>query len=223
MSPENREGLRPATEVTADFGGYADEQVARHNGLNDFLNDNLPIVEDIEQCNAALEAAGRPDLAIGDRAEMMDIDTPEDMAETSNNFNLHFSLYTDIIISDSWKERDVFVIPTKDEVMTLADMPLAQSSEEQEAIDESGHFLVLANASTPYTRKPAFIRMLVLFPEFTVDLIHKLSLARSKDRDLALEPELFVAYQLMSRLVDKKDRWVVKEGQTEPDDWYLCR
>lgn len=54
--------------------------------------------------------------------------------------------------------------------------------------------------------KPVFIRLLACFPEFTTKLVTAIS-GPEKGPEVfePYAPELFVAYQLMAKLVDKND------------------
>ncbi len=61
--------------------------------------------------------------------------------------------------------------------------------------------------------KPALLRMFTLRPEFTKDLISKISQPEHRQDSRVVMPELFVAYQLMSRLVDRRDPGVILRGE----------
>ncbi len=221
MSPENGERARRVGNILSDFNAYTGEQIAILNGLNDFLTENLPLVDNLEKCNAALAEAGRPDLVITDRADMMAANTPEEVTERTGNFVPNFTMYTQRIEPEEDSLEGATLIPiTIEELQALSNLPILRSFDEIQALEESGDFVV-PYQSTHYF-KPAFIRMLVLFPDFTTDLITRISNPENRNRKLRFEVELFVAYQLMSRLVDKNDIWVVKEGETEPDNWHLC-
>lgn len=210
------------SEVSADFDAYACEQVARFNGLSDFLTDSLPIVEDLDTCNAALTEAGRPDLAIVERAEMMPVSTPEEVTEKCNNFLPKFHFHTGSIEPKEGDFGRPTPIPaTKEEILALKDVPKIESHDEIKDLEQSAAFPAFSLFN--HAPKPAFTRMLVLFPAFTVDLASRMSQPEAQNRMIRFEPELFVAYQLMARLVDISDRDVIRKRQAEPDDWYLYR
>lgn len=223
MSPESYgERIRKAMEVATNFDAHARENIARFNAMSDLLTDNLPLVEDLDRCNAALDAAGRPDLVIAERAEMMRVDTPEQVTSRDcNNFAVNFHIYTGMKEPEEGTFGNEVPIPvTRDELITLLAMPKIKSNEHWAELMESGDFPALR--ANNHTLKPAFQRMLVLFPDFTLDLVTRMSQPDKEHRILEFEPELFVAYQFMSRLVDTSDRGLAVDNGT-PDDWYLCR
>ena len=209
-------------EISYDFDSYAGEQVARFNGLSTFLTESLAIVETIKDANTALEQAGRPDLAITEREEMITVDSPELIREPGANFTANFIMYTDRIEAPEGSHEGPTLVPvTKEEIEAWRKLPKITSYAHEKELEESGDFVFPFNAS--HISKGAFLRMLVLFPDFTKDLITRMSnLRNDTDGEVRFEAELFVAYQLMARLVDKNDPDVEHTGN-EPDSWYLYR
>lgn len=213
-SPEFRERQRRVAEVAEDFDAYAGEQVARFNGLSDFLTDSLGMLGNLEQVNAALEASGRPDLAISEPVEMMHVDSPEEIFGKCNNFAMNFLMYTDRIEPPQGSHSLAQLVPiTKEQLEALKNFPKVDSYEEEEEVVESGDF-VLPFQSHHFS-KPAFLRMLILFPDFTKDLVTRMSAPENRGEELAFKPELFVAWQLMSRLVDENDIYVKERATTD--------
>lgn len=211
------EPIPKAPDVIADFTDYAQGQALRFAKLSDFLRDSLGIVEDADNANKALEAGGRPDLAITERAEMWQVEKPEEVTERCNNFTPSFVMYTDRIEPPEGSlERPTFIPIAPEELLGLRDLPKIESFEQLRELEGSGNFTFPNNAYITHIVKPAFLRMLILFPDFTVDLVTRMSNDSARHRELRFEPELFVAYQIMSRLVDVEDYSVVnEEGQTQ--------
>lgn len=205
------------------FEAYALETKHRINNADWVLRQGMELLADLGQTNAALTAADRPDLAIRDRAGMMPISHPHEIIEESNNFIPNFCVLTRPIDTGkkNWDGEPIFraKFATAEEIDEIRSLPNLDTYEELSAIRDRGQYAALRGGIN-HTSKKAYIRMLTLFPDFTKDLAVGISAAnRSYGR---FEAETFVAYQLMSRLVDKSDQYVAKESG-EIDDWYLCR
>lgn len=71
-----------------------------------------------------------------------------------------------------------------------------------------------------HTDKNAFARMLIVCPELTWHLIDKCLNRVEETRAKQVNEELYVAYALMSRLVDENDYDARRNGKD--DDWALC-
>jgi len=208
-------------EITSSFRQYVDRRVQQLTALDTFFKESLPVVADMERTNKLLIAAGRPDLAMTERAEMMSLEKPEDIRSRCNNFTPNFPFITANILIKKNDRHPVFneykTIPvTRDQMMQLRSGEVTPEDLEDESIKNSS-----AGISMSHATKPGFQRMLVLFPEFTIDLVLAMSEPTIRNKiDAWFQPELFVAYQLMSRLVDVNDHAVVEKGKV--NDWYLC-
>ena len=221
------EGGPKREEVSANFDVYIyakvarlddEDEINRLNNLSDFLTESLAVTDSTVSCNAMLSSAGRPDLVIDEPVEMMGIDKPEDVTERCSNFTPSFHIYSGRAEPEEDSPENMAFIPmSREEVLKLRDLPIVKSYEDLLRIQESGDIKLPYNAYITHVARPAFVRMLILFPDFTVDLVSRLSSPEGRHSGLRFTPELFIAYQLMSRLVDVDD---VKEGK--PDDWYLC-
>lgn len=196
------------SDPIADFDKYVIDTTERLAKLQEFLGMALSILEDLQLVNGILLQRGGHDLVISDRAEMMPLENPEDgpRVRKLGNFAPKCTIYTGIEESDDDELAGRRLIPiTPGQLRGIAD----GSYELDEDL-----------AYRKHVPKPAFRRMLVLFPEFSEEFI--ISISDPEDRrlyDLFL-PEIFVAYQLMSRLVDKNDEHVLRNGEVET--WYLC-
>jgi hypothetical protein len=206
------------SEINANFNQYIDTHTQRLTVLKTVLETALPIVSDIHLCNEELVRANRPDLIMIGRAEMMHVSSPEDILKICNNFTPKF--YFDIGYEIRPTEGKHFeeTIP-----ISINESQLKSLTKEGVSFDD---FLLTEDGwSNNHADKPAFLRMLVLFTEFTVPFVLAMSATdehgKRKD-EIWLAPELFIAYQLMSQLVDTKDKYVLKDDG-KIDDWYLCR
>jgi hypothetical protein len=189
------------------FDGYFNEQLSRLAEAQRALNEAMPIVTNLDVCNERFAQLGRDDLYITTPVEMMPVAHPEEIEDNCNNFIPNFHFYKGFIITkDKWDD-DVRtpVAVTQEEVVGLIDSSFT--------FDDTR----LMNHST----KPAFIRMLALFPDFTTKLVTEMSKPENRHEVSKFIPELFVAYQIMSRLVDTSDQNVVRDDVV--DNWYLCR
>lgn len=186
------------------------------------LGQGLELLSDLDKLNQVLAQKGRPDLAITEPAEMDSIDQPSDITNFANNFSFKFAFYSGWLEA---KEADATVIPqhepiiaTEQEIAALEAMPLFRSSAEVRDFKKSEQLPCMANIS--HATKPAFTRMLILFPEFTKNLVLGISDPTNKHQHALFAPDLFVAYQLMSHLVDINDLYVKHDGHI--NSWYLC-
>ena len=188
-------------------------------GMNLFAG-GYPVV------NEALADAGRPDLAITQPADMMPVEHPQDIVEC-NNFIPGFKFST---VKYDTQERDCQHAPvaekvpaTTEEILALRTLPRITSFDELQALRHGEQHPAFFSL-TSHGKRAAFTRMINLFPGFTANFAAEFSAAKALEyRHAHYEAELFVAYQLMSRLVDITDYDVTKEDTGEVDDWYLCR
>lgn len=217
------EGLANQPNIALDFGVHIAQKILHLEMLRGFLADSLPTVQSLELTNSLLADAGRPDLAITDQATMTQISKPADILSCNNFTPLFVHSTGRRETSDlDWQNKPVLenIPATKDEVLALRQLPKLATYQDVRRVVESREFPALGSSGHRHGIKPAFTRMLVLFPEFTASL----TVAMSNDggrRWLTLEDDLYVAYQLMSHLVDKSDTYVTRDG--EVDDYYLRR
>lgn len=200
------EGItHPNTDPLKNLEAFAISEKARVEAGVSFLSEALPLVESIDDVNDLLKSAGRDDLLITSPAQMMKIENVNEVLERCNNFIPNFQIFTGYLPKE---EGDYFEKPTAITSAQLAEVAAGTPS-----------------FDLPHThvRKAAFVRMLILFPDFATSLVSTFSGERGYgDVYQRREMELFIAYQLMSRLVDQSDKYVVRSSG-EVDDWYLCR
>lgn len=207
------------SEVRVGFRQYVDKRIQRLGGLRELLEVGLPIVADLNRCNSVLIESGRPDLVVTERAAMMPVGSPDEVISKCNNFTPNFVFITGTKavkgeeISDDYETISV----TRKQLIQLRTGMVTPEEIQDESVEDSFGSIAMSHAA-----KPAFQRMLVIFPNFTIGLILEMSDHRILHRrDARFEPELFVAYQLMGQLVDARDEHVMQDGKV--DDWYLCR
>lgn len=157
----------------------------------------------------------------------MRIERPSDIPKRCNNFTPDFCFYTGQRETGELDFRDepkMEVVPaTREEILAVMTIPKFKTYEEYKEVEESGKFAVVNECFlSNHAIKPAFIRMLILFPEFTTTLVAEMSLPENKNKYTKFEEHLYVAYQLMSRLVDETDLYVLRDND-EVDGRYLCR
>ncbi len=207
MSEISRSGA--VAETIGAFGDYVDIQTQRLFGLRELLETMLPKIEDLEYVNQRMVKAGRPDLIMTRAVPIMPLSNPQDsVTRATNNFAPHMRFITGLGEADSgdFFERQSLIGIKEAELMGLID----------------GSFVFEERFDLNHSRRPAFIRMLILEPEFTASLVVPYSDDPEDDRRYYLfAPELFVAYQFMSRLVNEGDEGAIKPDGTA-DEWHFC-
>lgn len=206
-------GVESGVNVINGFNQHVAENTSRLVNLGRFFESALPIVSDLTACNQRLSGAGRSDLAMTEQARMMEVSSPSEVLGKCNNFTPNFSIHTGYVEEDS-QGSAYFGKNKKPIPITLEE--LTSLVKKKITFENSENWAILSHII-----KPAFQRMLALFPDFTTSLVLKLSQSQEGYVYAESEPELFVAYQIMSNLVDVGDEYVVNEG--EVDSWYLCR
>ncbi len=196
--------------------------------LSDGLRSGLDLVADLDGVNHILAVSSRSDLVMTERVPMMPLERVEDVS-ILNNFNPYMrsfgvALQGDV---DSWtKMPEIIGLRefTEEEKATAFllgargdyNEHLAFAEERGIDLDFARDLLVGAHIN-----REAFMRMWILMPELTEEIM-RLSLEREYGRGSELvREEIFVAYQLMSRLVDRNDRGVIKDDGSV-DEWLLC-
>ena len=66
-----------------------------------------------------------------------------------------------------------------------------------------------------YRNQPFYKRFEIIYPDVNLDLLIKAKLTPDDRLDIDLEAELRNAYELMSKLVDTEDPYVMKNGQVD--------
>lgn len=169
--------------------------------------------------NQRLAEAEREDLAIDKPAPMKQLFLPAEILNRQDgggNFQAGFGIYTG-------HDTDTTPISvTADELTELRKIPKFSDLEEISQYQDEHVSPLLPNLLRyNHVTRPAFIRMYLLYPEFTQRLVLGLSQNRDPYRYKTFEAESFAAYTVMSNLVDASDLAVVING--EIDERYLTR
>jgi hypothetical protein len=200
--------------VLADSVKKIEQRRAEILELNERFTKSFPIVRDLSLVNKILSASLRPDLVIAEHAPQKQYIDPQYL----NNFASKTQhLFCPITQTGRGDPRPL----QPKEFEQLIEIG-GRSFEDSRIIEQaltSSECIELLFCLTIGT-KPAFVRMLIVIPDFAQSLLNTIIEAGcSKQR---CDEELLVAYTLMSQLVSTKDPFVAKEGGWL-DDWILCR
>lgn len=113
-----------------------------------------------------------------------------------------------------------------DDIRRLRDLPRFKTHEQYDETWQSGKYVALRGQpgheiDITHAPMPAYLRMLNLFPSFTVNLTLAISRSTSIGQFGRFEEELAGAYYLMSRLVDSED--LVNQNLRPIAEDYLIR
>lgn len=163
-----------------------------------FLAEALPVVNDVQQVNARLTELGRDDLLIHERAEMDPHTELDDFVGKNNTTTNNFRFRMQISV---FTERK----PNRDD-QRVTDLKRGITEDELLGLIDRSFDLGKADMLSNFAVKPVFIRLLACFPEFTTKLVTAIS-GTEKGPEVfePYVPELFIAYQLVSKLVDIND------------------
>ncbi len=165
------------------------------------VEEALPVMTDLDICNKMLVEAGRPDLAMTEQVALFQISSPDEVDTKLNNFTpgFYFQRRTDVPVTEERLRR-----------------LRVQPDYIDELFESNPVAVVLSHAG-----KPAFQRMLALFPDFTIQLVLAFNQPEARMRPEQFAPDLFTAYQLMCKLVDKRDPYVIRNRKV--DRFYFYR
>lgn len=187
---------RAIEDQPQSFGKYFENEVIRMASLEDLLNEMMVRLCDIESINAELREKGRADLTITHRVQMKEFASVEDLARNAGNFGVNFGFLNFLMNPNAASPLDKLAAGMPPRVLF------------------GDYWRVAGHAS-----KPSFQRMLVLAPKFTQKLVTEAS-PMEEFSDSEFKSEIFVAYQIMSGLVDLKDPNVFQRGREDVE--YLC-
>ncbi|HSX34407.1 MAG TPA: hypothetical protein VLF62_02070 [Candidatus Saccharimonadales bacterium] len=205
------------------------------------------VLEDIPEMNRRLADAGRPDLAMSERAEMQEVNTPEEL-RTKNNFTPNL-MQTGLLNKDTpvtpdpyqqyleWFHHDPPNDEMFDRLLSIAGLSAEAYRDALFVTNDEGHPTdtgpgmagfsandILGLVMTSHLNKKYFARMMVLFPTYTKRVLQDCVGRHPHDRP---EDVLISAYQVMSKLVDLLDTDVMRDtehdGVMRVDSWYLAR
>ncbi len=200
--------------------------------LADSFRQGMELIADLEHVNEILRSSPRPDLVMTERLEMMPVESPSKLGRI-NNFVPNLCGFGVPLFEDqkqpgfaSNELKRTYIgrrTPTEEERAQYFLIGARGNYHKQlEFAKENGVDEELARDMILMTHidKEAFMRMWILMPELTAALMAACLDTPGSERK-NIKEEVFVAYALMSRLVDRNDaRAVKKDGSIDP--WLLC-
>jgi hypothetical protein len=195
------------------------------------LESGIELSSDLEQVNAILAASPRPDLIMTERVEISPLDTLNRIDRAVNNFVPSWSAFGAPVYGEErgWlsKEPTLQMVgrrPLNSEERQLYFFMGARGDYDEHMAFAKEHGIDPDLASDmimqTHLNREAFMRMWILMPEFTERLM-EMCLKEIKNQPKKIDEEIFVAFTLMTRLVDMNDRGIVKKDGTI-DEWLFC-
>jgi hypothetical protein len=229
--------LSPETSINIDdpVGVLQSVVDERHKDLQELifdLTDALDIAEDHEELNRIIAGSPRPDLLLNDKVEMFKIAGPHDIGRL-NNFTPRISTFGIRLYED---KEDYFTKEVKSEWIGYRSLDEEEKERAFLMGARGGYKQSVAFAADneidqewakdfivqTHIHKESFMRMWIAFPDFTQRVIDNCLWTPGADRSGRMrQEEIYAAYEVMSRLVDRNDMYVIRDG--EVDDWVLCR
>lgn len=221
------------SEVIDSFKVGVETRKAELDYLYDGLAQGLAVVGDHDSLNATIEASSRPDLLLTNPAPQFEITWPFRQRRI-NNFTpgmQAFGMRVYMDVQEAWEDEPVnkFVGRRQltDEERKLyffmgarGDYEGHHAFAEENGVDRD---LATDMIMQSHVAEGAFMRMWIAMPELTEHLMSKCLEEYTPDPiTTSRTEEIYVAYSVMSRLVDANDAYVKKRDGTI-DDWRLCR
>lgn len=195
------------------------------------LRNGLELISDLDRVNEILAGSPRPDLVMTERVEMMPVTTPHHIGKAVNNFVPSWSAFGIPVFEnvEDWLTRKpkrelVGRRPLTDEERQLYFFMGGRGDYHEHLAFAAEHGIDrdLADDTIMQTHlnHEAFMRMWILMPELTERLMN-MCLGEVGNRYKNIDEEIFVAYSLMTGLVDRNDKGVIKADGTV-DGWLFC-
>lgn len=201
--------------------------------LLEHLSTGLEVVSDLERVNAAIGASARPELLLTDPAPQIQITFPY-RRRLINNFTPSMRAFGPRLVKEEidWRTNEPRMVYAGRARPSRKDLDLyffmgARGDYHQHHAFAEANGIDREDASDmllqTHIAEEAFMRMWIALPDLTEKLMLDCLDERGADEDVekSIYEEVFVAYSIMSKLVDKNDRGVVKSDGTI-DDWKLC-
>lgn len=220
----------PRFDDVEHFCAHVAARKERLDYLADCLTGAVEIIADIDTVNSVIAASDRPELVMTKRVDQLELKGVHDLIRV-NNFTPGMRAFGTRVFEDreTWdgqlksewigrrklddEERAKFyLMGGRGEYNTFIEFA------KENGIDKNAALEMLLQ--TPVNNQ-AFMRMWILFPELTENLMDW-CLDESGNRYKSIDEEIFVAYSIMSKLVDIGDKGVIKDSG-ELDSWILCR
>lgn len=169
---------------------HAAKDNKRYEALIAYAKANLPSLDDILVINARLGNTGHPELRMKSRTELAPLDFIPDPTKPDDVG--HFARGFDMVGGEDIQQLQELA-------QQYVDIPRLRNYPDHRS-------------------RPAFYRALAIMPGFTINLVGGIS---SHERPLGTYgPETWLAYQIMSKLVDSRDPGALKPDGS-PNRSYL--
>ncbi len=218
------------TEVISSFEEGLDSRADQLRSLRGEFKEALAIVSDVTEVNRRIEQSDRPELAVVQAVPQHGIVWPCDL-RAINNFTPNMASFGVRVYEtkqERWDKepRQIWIRTEHLDDVQLGEYRLMggrggydafrKFAEEQGVEQETVHYM----QSQTHTPKEAFMRMWLTVPGLTERLMRdRLDTDRSVTR--RNDEEMYVAYSVMSKLVDAHDAYVAKDDG-KLDHWRLC-
>jgi hypothetical protein len=225
ISPEPEPPITPLESISDAVHTRQEELEFLLSGLQA----SLEVVADVDRVNKIIAASLRPDLVITEPAEQQQIGWPFRHRQIMNFIPRLQSFGPWVIeMRKEWSrgpeepKRVYRRLPTSEELDVYrllgarGDYDEARAFARDNGVDDDIAEDIIKQSAVV---RPAFMRMWLLFPSLTERLIANCLADHNTSKNI--NEELFVAYSIMSRLVDKNDPDVTKEDGSI-DNWALC-
>jgi hypothetical protein len=221
------------SNIVRGFGAGVDTRKAELDYIYDGLSQGLATVSDHDSLNATIEASSRPDLMLTDPVPQIEYIWPFSQGRI-NNFTPSmqaFGMRVFMDVQESWEREPTnrFVgrrqLNEEDKALYFlmgarGDYHQHNAFAEVNGVDEDVATDMMMQS---HVTEGAFMRMWIALPELTEHLMAKcLNEYTPEPVTTTHTEEIFVAYSVMSKLVDAKDTYVLRKDGTL-DDWRLCR
>ncbi|HUD06501.1 MAG TPA: hypothetical protein VMR34_01310 [Candidatus Saccharimonadales bacterium] len=218
-------------EVFSSEIGMRQEQLVYLAGA---LEEGMELIGDINVVNELLAASSRPDLVMSEPVEQMPLNSLRDINHV-NNFIPSWTafgvrVFRDEVTSYDWekeqkiepvyKGRRPFTDEERARVFLLSARGGYEGTKDFAAQQGFDNDFVRDMILQTHIDGEAFLRMWILMPELTERLM-SWCLDEVDNRYRDIDEEIFVAYSIMSRLVDRNDHGALKDDGTI-DTWLLC-
>lgn len=226
-------GQSPIIESPAKvLAQVVDVRHAELNSLSDFFTSSLELVMDTQRVNDIISNSLRPELVLSERVPQKQMREPYEHGFYVNNFipklrGFGIPIYVPYDNRGQYDPETRMIGRrqlTQDELTTWLQMGARGDFNSHHAhaqkigVAKEDASDMLLHSLIGYE---SFMRLYVLAPQLTEHLIR----ACLDEVDVPRRPqkeEIFVAYTLMSQLVDLNDKGAVDKEGTR-DDWLLCR
>lgn len=203
-----------------NFDAHASAEGLRLRSIHGLIEHALDELQDVERINTRLVELCRDDLQINEQVSVMPLRYVHEIYNASlDNFTAGFKIYTGSQVTDvthSATKQTIEGIAISDLLGMYDSIPIPITEDELDDLANNITQIPDDYNEANHAWKPAFMRMLVLYPELTKRIVLGMSSPESvtNSHRMQLAPELFAAHQIMARLIDKDDKDVFHSDGT---------